>query len=207
MSPKVRFMHATAAAVAAAVGLLALSQTWLNMRIAPPGLPTLVEAISGASLAPLASAALLAVLAASLALLALRRWAVYLVVLIYFFSAAVCVSTVVGYVRAPLDRAIAVSDSLIGPETDVQVEASPYGAVFLVATSVALIWVGVSLIWQSRREPARPGAKVRGVSKYEKVTPKDADTSTSSASADIDAQSLWDAQDVGVDLTTDKSKN
>lgn len=191
MTGKIRGLHAGVAALIGAVALLAISQDWASLRIFAPGLPNVVELVSGQELAPLAAAALLAVLAASLALLALRRWAVYLVAGVMALAGLACMYGAVSYLVDPLARAVEVAG--LGLAADVTVELATTGTVWpilLIGAGIGLLAVAVSLVVRMRF----PGV-VDAPTKYEQAKP---------APSESGDAAIWDAQDGGLDLTTDR---
>lgn len=193
MTSKMRTLHAGLAAPLAAVALLALSQGWATLQISAPGLPAVTELVEGQKLAPLAGAAMLAVLAAALALLALRRWAVYVIAGVMLAAALASTYGAASYLADPLTRALAVAGLRVAP--DVSIELTNSGvvwAILLMGAGVGLAGVALSMVLR-----VRTGVTADLPTKYERTKP---------TSGEVGDTAIWDAQDGGMDLTSDRPK-
>ena len=191
MTAKQRTLNAGLSALMAAIALLAISQDWATLEIRAPGLPIVVEPLRGQQLAPLAAAAMLAVLAASLALLALRRWAVYVVAVVFISSGLASVYGAARFLANPQDLAVATADLAVAADVLIEVAATGWvWPIFLTVAGLALIGIALSLVRLMRRR-----IRTDEPTKYER---------TQTAGEAPGEAAIWDAQDGGLDLTSDR---
>lgn len=185
------------AAAAGALGLVAGSRPWLELRVVrEPPLPPITEVVTGATAAPLVPGLALVVLAAAAGLLATRRWGRLLVGLVIVAAGAAMVAAAapwLGVVTAEQARELAFGVGL--PAGSPQVTGGSGALVAVLAGGVA-VFLGIATLLRSRRWPAM-GARydaraAEGGVDSEAVAPNPLPVSD---------QEAWDALDRGQDPT------